>query len=350
MTPLADLVRETLAEHSEAAPQGSALLESVRHGIKWSRRRRALGISSTTLALVGVVAAAAFLASPDPQTPPQIALGGHAAPPGMQAVSYRGVELFVPADWQLDATRCGTPVKNTVTAVMPGAAVPLCLIPQPAGLTVVRLGQASGLMAKEATALADRPVDLDGHEAMRGAGALPDFKGTVAVLVVPSQDVVVTVESRNQALADRILNSARVVAADWAGCETRRPGPVTFRFNDEDGDLVPRQPDGGSVCRYADGWLMRSATLTPDEAVSLAGELNALAPKTAVNMRNCLNPLAQTTYVVRFDIGDDHPLDVEVRNACYDMFASSGTMTRQADLHLMQHLTEFTGNDSFALG
>lgn len=349
MTPLADLIRETLTERSEAAPQDAALLESVRHGIKRARLRRALGASTTTLALVGMMVAAGISISSHSDRPSQVALGSGDVPPGMQAVSFRGVELLVPADWPLDATKCGTPIDNTVLSAMPGQVTPLCLYPQPPGLTVVRLQRGDSYPAKEAERLANQPVDLDGHEAFRGTGVLTDYQGPVTVLVVPSQNVVAVIESSKPELAQRILDSARIVTTDAVGCPTRRSTSSVVQYSAADGKLVPGQPQAAAVCRYGDGWLVRSASLSPTEASTLAAQLNALPKKTSFSVRSCPRAI-QSSYMVRFDIGADRALNIELQNNCFELTAARSGLIRQADLQTFERLMTYTGNDSFSLG
>lgn len=339
---LSDLVRETLAERSESAPEGAALLESVRHGIKRSRRRRALGTSATALALVGVIVATGLSLSHNPGRPSEIALGGRAVPPGMQAVSYRGVEVLVPADWQLDATRCATPAQNTVLSDFPRPAL-ACANPQPPGLTVVRFESVGSPNAEGAERLAVHEVDLDGHKALRGAGTLPSLKQPVAVLSVPSQHVVVTVEAPKQELAERILDSAQVVSVDAAGCSTRAPADV-IHLSGEEGTLVPREPERGAVCRYVAGWLVRSTVLPVEQLNLLRAQLNGLLAKTSLTVdASCAIPPVNETFVVRLDIGMDRPLDVEIRDRCGDVYATRSGLFRQGQKELVEKLASLTG-------
>lgn len=202
-----------------------------------------------------------------------------AVPAGMQAVSWHGVEVLVPGSWRIGDQRCGTPQSDTV--LVPGfrldcggRAVP--------GLTIVSFSALSADTRAEATQLAADATTagtLSGVPVLRGSIPRSDEPGVQRVLVVPSEQVVLTVASPRAEEADSILARARVVAVDAAGCRSREDvtAPVGPPHRDgADRSLLPGHPTGASLCRYSDHRLEASRQLTVSEVADLQRRLDAL--------------------------------------------------------------------------
>lgn len=111
-----DLVRRSLLAHESDAPDESPLLASVGAGIARRRRVQWVSVTGVAAAVVAVIMAATLVVhgSSDSRGPAVPASSAVPVPAGMQPVSYRGVTVFVPASWKINATHCGTALQDTV--------------------------------------------------------------------------------------------------------------------------------------------------------------------------------------------------------------------------------------------
>lgn len=154
--------------------------------------------------------------------------GAAAGPQGAspaKPVSFHGVQVLVPASWPLNATKCGTPIRDTV--IVGQGVVPLCLLTPTPTVSVVELVPLAQAQAGGQAAVASRAIRLAGHPVRRGEDRLADDRARV-VLVIPDLEVAVIATSRDAALARRIVASATIRPVDAAGCHDRlarlRPG------------------------------------------------------------------------------------------------------------------------------
>ncbi len=274
---LGDAVRTAVRAHVDAEPvDPSALLT----GVLSRRATRRWVAPVAAAAAVALVAGGAVLVRPSSPAPAPVA---PAVPVGLQAVSWHGVQVLVPAAWRLDDLRCSSAQSDTV--LRPGARL-ACLAPQAPGLTVVEFEglpdeQDARYRSVQEARYASMPVDLGGTAARRGAVPEPlgGQPGPRAVLVVPSLQVVVTVTAPSLAAADALLDTATVVEVDANGCRSRvastRPaGPASRDGADE--RLLPGAPTSVSVCRYGRGRLDDSRRLSPDAVTALQTRLDGL--------------------------------------------------------------------------
>lgn len=205
-----DLVRETLAAHQAQAPDGTGLLDAVAQGTARRRRRGWLAVGAAAAAVTALIAGVVTVTSAGRPVTGALAPTGPGVPADAQAVTVHGVEVFVPATWKINKTRCGTPTEDTVI-FDDGSAITSCAVRQPPGLTVVRLDSADGYPGRLRSAVATQPVTVDGHSGRRGSGTPAGTHTRLAVLVLPDSNMVVSVESPDPAVARRILDSTRVV-------------------------------------------------------------------------------------------------------------------------------------------
>lgn len=330
------------------------------------RRRGWVGISLVAVAAAAAVAliagGVAFLA---PASPPAARPAGDAAraapviPPGTQPVSFHGVDVFVPTAWKLNDTVCGTPIHDTVV-LEDGSPVPACLISPPrTGLTVVRITAADtpmGRIRATVATVATTAVTVDGHAARRGTGTPAGEQTPLSVLVVHDPGVVVSVESPDTTAAQAILDRVRVADVDVYGCRARvstltprsaetRPGTT--------GTLVPANPTGAVVCRYADNQLGFSTRLSPDATANLVSTLNGLpvgvsqpGPGTFEAAELCPEELRRG-FVIQFTYPSGPPLDVYVHiSGCRDLSASNGPRVTKINEPLVRELLSAVGYDS----
>jgi hypothetical protein len=250
----------------------------TRRGQRERRRARVLVGSAAAAVLVVAVMAAVTVSPSRPATLDQGAEEppGPVVPTGTQPVSFHGLQLFVPAAWTLQHTRCGTPLTDTAV-VRDGSPVATCFLNEPSGLTVAELHPLDSPDGKVLDARAREPLSVDGHAARRGEGTA--FGRSVEVLSVPDVGVVVEARSPDLALRHRIVASARVVPVDSLGCLDHVAPLAPSGQSDHEGAaeaLVPGSPVSASVCRYSGSWLMRSLALPDSRLTGLVQLMNSL--------------------------------------------------------------------------
>jgi len=363
MNDLEQLISDALHARDREAPDGAHLLSDVRAKVAVRRRRDWTSAVMAALATAGVVTAVIAVLPDERHAAPPVAETPAAVeaieappptpPPDTQAVSYHGVEVFVPADWGVDATRCGTPMRDTVI-IEDGRGQLACLVAEPPGLTVVRVSPA---VDSPRAAVATEAVTVSGQPARRGVGT-PAGRGEreLAVLVLPGPGVVVSVESPDAKLAAELLDAVRIVAVDSVGCRDRytlagsrlpyRPGAAA--------QLVLGEPTTARICRYADDWLGGSAAVAPAEVVRLVGILNALPVGTSTpgpgyfaSEEICAEDLHRG-FVIQFGYDDaaPEPLDVVVHiSGCDGLSASNGMRTTKINEPLVSFLLTAVGYD-----
>jgi hypothetical protein len=268
-------------------------------------------------------------------------------------VGFHGVQVLVPSSWPLNATKCGTPIRDTV--IVGQGVIALCLLAPRPTVSVVELAPLAQAQAGGQTAAAGRAIRLDGHPARRGADRLPDGRSRV-VLVIPDLDVAVTATSRDAALVRRIIASATIRPVDAAGCHDRvarlRPAGPPARQGAA-ARLVPASPTAGSICRYSDLRLERSTTLTAGQLRHLLGVLNGLPAGTsrpgggyAISADSCQQE-ERRGFVLRFDHASGPAVEVFVHiGGCGQLSAANGARTTKLSPELVTTLTGLVGYDA----
>ena len=301
---------------------GVVLLQRVRaHEVRGSRRRRLAGVAVlTAAAVIGVTLVVPALTGREDRgpEPADTVVGAVAAPPGQRAVSWHGVQVFVPQQWRLGDTHCGVAQRDTV--VVPGI-VNSCLPPAVPGLTVVTFSDRS-------TELPDdlRDVEVSGVPARRGTSTPPDEStATLAVLELPLLEVVVTVRSPDPARAQALLDTAQIIEVDEIGCASSLPGP-TPPDSDVPGAadrILPGEPVRVVACEYGGLRLERSTVLTAAEVDAFRAATDAAPVGTSpsrvgteVSAELCPEYDA-APLVVQASYGDGRQLQVFTRlNSC----------------------------------
>lgn len=234
---------------------------------RWSRR----GVALVVAAVAAVVAVAVVVPSllDDAGDPgPDVAAQPAPAPPaGQRAVSWHGVQVFVPATWKLEDLYCHQPQSDTV--VRPGGRDD-CLMPYVPGLTVVEFHAGT-----EAVPGAQQ-VEVSGHPGSRGTVPLTEEQGVRAVLVLPEQEVTVSVRSPDEAAAQAVLDTVAVIEVDALGCVTRLPdtSPSQPDVPGAAERVLPGEPVRVVLCEYVDLLLQRSGVLPPNQVRALQTALD----------------------------------------------------------------------------
>lgn len=375
MTDLEQQLRDTLTEHGNDAPAASGLLTAVHQRRRQRHHRRAQAGAALTAAttVAALVTAGALVtghrqptaavthpttpaASPTPTTTGPTAAAG--APAGTQAVSLAGVEVFVPKAWKLNDERCGTPIADTAINDN-GRVLLLCGMLQPRGLTVVHIERLNTSFGKLRASVATTATTVDGQPARRGTGVPAQLLTPITSLVLPKQEVVVSVESPDQAAIARILGSVRVVSVDTNGCATAMPSfavsvhpeIIGFRLR------VPSGANTAAVCRYSAGTLAQSTALTTAQGGTLAGILNALPvgvshlqANASMAKATCAQSAARG-FVVQFGYRGRAAVHISVRvEGCGPLFASDGTYTKKLSEQLIETLVGISGYDGYTPG
>lgn len=248
-----------------AEPVDGALLLQRVQAAEVARNGRRLRSMSTAAAaaaavLVVTVGVPALIDGPTQTAIPATSASPAAVPAGQRAVSWHGVQLFVPQDWKLYDEHCGTAQSNTVRVPGPTST---CLPPYVPGLTVVDFAGSSDAPADA------REVDVSGYAGLRGTAPLTTEDGVNEVLVIPDLDVSVSV--RSPATADpqeaaAILDTAQVIDVDRLGCATRLESttPLLPTVPGAADRVLPGEPEKVALCDYGDLRLERSGLLTAE--------------------------------------------------------------------------------------
>lgn len=246
---------------------GVLLLQRVRAQRQSRQRLRTAAAVLTSAATVAAVSLAGpFLngAQDTQPAPPASAL----PPAGQQAVSWHGVQVFVPEAWQLHDLRCHEPQSDTV--IVPGQRDDCLLTPVP-GLTVVEFGPDVGEHSD------GQPVAISGFQGRRMKAPLTHEDGTREVLVLPELDVTVSVRSPDPERARTILDTAQVVEVDAKGCPSELPGttppePTVPGAGDR---VLPGTPSRLVMCQYGDLRFERSDDVPGDAVQQFQAALDA---------------------------------------------------------------------------
>lgn len=326
---LETLLGEVLRSRAEDAPSAAPLLGSVHARVsERARSRRRYGLVGVAAAVV-VTAGASVLAVPG--------LGGGSAAPGrpgsssdlgaVLAWNYHGLQVDAPKAWAVNATHCGTPVRDTV--MTGGTGADLCLDLAPPRVQHVAFGAPTEFVMPSA----HHAVSVSGRPGVLGSELLPNGS-TREVLALPGLRAAVEVETDSPALAGSIVASARLVTSDRNGCASAayplspaaapsRPGAAQ--------SLVPGKPDGAVLCFYGGGGLEHSTVLDPGRVAELVTLLNGLRPglaSGAVQSPDMCTLQQGSGYVVRLSYPTGPGLDVHLRLAgCTRLGADDGVRT-----------------------
>jgi hypothetical protein len=160
---LTDLLESRAAD----VPVGPPPLAEIHRG---ARRRRSYGVlvvAAAAAATIGVVALWPGPSDPGRDSTPVAtdAPSPDVPPAGFRWVGMDGVAVAVPREWGTNATRCGTPMRDT--AIVDVGAVDACIQTYPAGVTAVTVRGPNDLDEL----LAWQPLEVDGEPALRSASS-----------------------------------------------------------------------------------------------------------------------------------------------------------------------------------
>lgn len=200
-------------------------------------------------------------------------------PSSTQLVSSGGLEIAVPRSWRLNDENCGTPLGDTVLFEDSGEAVPLCLVKEPAGLTVVNFEPDAYLRQLAWSKAARHQVHLGSSSGVEGWVPATRSTPPLLVLTVAAVPTIIAIESPVAARAASLMATVRVVRADDNGClshvvslepsaRAARPGAAAF--------LVPGSPTTASICSYSADWLGTSTRVSASSLPALISVMNAL--------------------------------------------------------------------------
>lgn len=351
MTDLERLVEQSLRAHEFDLSDGPDLTSTFRAGMRRRRQRRIAGVTAAGLLVLSTGAAVVLAAGDGGTSKLTIADqpdAGPVVPTGMQAVSFHGLQIFVPAAWPIGGGECGTPTTDTVL-IMDGG-FPACFRPEPPGLTVARLDRLSSPDGQVLAKLATDPTTIDGHRAYRGEGTAFGFKDPFDVVSVPEIGAIVSVRSPNPASRTRIVDTAHVVPVDSVGCvdqvaELAPPGPPARAG--AAAAMVPDRPTSAVVCRYVGNWQARSVPLTATQVDKLVTALNTLPPTSAAvaPVASACREDYERGFVIRFGYASGPGLDVYVHVGGCVLGATNGARSVPLDFTTMDTTTSTAGYD-----
>ena len=269
---LSESVRTSVESAVRAEPiDGVLLLQRVtarRSRARWSTA--GLALASVTAVLAVAVGVPLLIGEPAQE----VALTPATVPPGQQAVSWHGVQVFVPEGWRIGDLRCHEPQSDTV--IVPGARddCGTALVP---GLTVVEFTAGADSVA------GSREVEVSGQSGRRGTVPLTEEPGVLAVLVLPDLDVTVSVRSPDAGTAEALLDTAQVVEVDARGCASTLPAttPSAPDVVGASERVLPGDPVRVILCEYGDLRLERSGTLPAEQVRAFQAALDAASVGTS---------------------------------------------------------------------
>jgi hypothetical protein len=329
------------------------------------RRPVAAMLCAAAVVLVLAAAIAIFAVHAHPGAHPQPTAGATLppVPAGDRLVDFHGLTIDIPAEWPINATRCGIPTRDTV--VFPGV-LDSCLAGAHPGTTSVTFED--GVDTFWLPHAVNHAVEVGGRPAMRRAGAVA--RSHVIVIVVPTLSATVVISAPTAARADALAATASVANTDPNGCAARDAGTLTLPTGrpparaGADRQLIPGHPDRVALCRYVGGLLEQGATTTAGQRASLIGALNSLpaglsrARASSYADTACANPdsapgpilgapgdLDSEAYVVLVSYPSGPGVTITARlGLCRDLGASNGTRTGQRTFGLIGALTASVGN------
>lgn len=234
---------------------------------------RPLAIAAAALATIAAIVVPLVLSGNSPTTGP--ALPGLSAGPSSvvktpptidQIVAFHGLEISAPPSWQINATRCGTPILDTV--VRDEGGVPACLISPPPRVSSVKLQvlpPANTLMQHVHAVTNAHGVHLDRGEADNG----------VTGVVVPDVRVLMFIDTISASQTEQIIDSIQLPDVDANGCAMRHPvldPPAKYQPAEKASlaaAVIPIGARGIAICHYLDNWLASSTTVTGDQLTRL---------------------------------------------------------------------------------
>lgn len=357
MNRLEELIRDAFTAHEREAPDPANLLADLHSRDDRSRgkdRIMARIAPAVYVALIiGIALYGAVYLAGRSQRAAEPPPAGPAVPEGMKPVSFHGVQVFVPASWPISPERseCDRPTSDFVELPF-GAVTSIGCFPKPslAAVTAVRFDTADSPRGQQRATVATEAVIVDGHTGRRGAGVAKGETTEMAVLVLPDPGVVISVASPDEATAQRILDSTRVVPVDSYGCvdhvEPLTPAGASERSG-AGSQLVPGEPISGAVCLYGGSWLAHSVRLSNEQMGNLRSILNALPPGVSqpgegfsATEEACREEQANG-YIVTFGYASGPRLDVYVHiGGCADLSASNGSRTTKINAPLVTFLAD----------
>lgn len=315
------------------------------------------------IAVLAIVAAAAVVAvrvwpsDSDNLASPLQPWGEERRPPtGLKFVNFRGVEILVP-DTMLDRTAKDAcdPIEEDAILLEDNDVMPACFVHQSPGITLVRISPVRGESLGQWESLLTREVTIDGLAARRGVGVPAYGQGgpEYAILHVPSRQVFITVESPDPAARERILDSARIVAMDAAGCPSAIPAfqAAPSTRDGSDSRLVPGTPIRAVLCRYTDLYLHKAVPPRPREFIetlnTLPSGLSRPNPKYPASVASRCPEHEQRGFVLRYVYERGPGVDVFVSiSACDTVWASNGAHTTKLSNALTRGLVDRGGFDT----
>lgn len=301
MTDLETALREHFSTEATAVRTDAHLLAGVRT-LRAARRRRRLVTAGSAVAVAVVAAAVATPlalrghhggATRVTVGPNQAAVPGK-PPAGERAVTWAGIQLYVPATWRSVPGEGDTPVcarhDHPGGVVGYESDVPIAAVAcAPAAHPVLEQLQLRTTDGPPAVGLtvppgAACPPSVTTTSTFGEFAGLPAscigarVRGQLVTTVrVPSLQAVFTLTTNTQARANTILASAHRVSVDENGCTVAAPshGEVVT-VDGTGGPQVTDTPVSGVVCSYAGGRLVMGVTLTAAQLATVTEALNRL--------------------------------------------------------------------------
>lgn len=303
MNDLETLLREHFSAEADGATRDVDLVGGIR-GLRRNRRHRRRVVAGAAVAAAVVVAAVTVpltVITSHHGQPTVVTVGPNEPaglakpPPGERAVTWAGIQFYVPAGWlqplslsnpcalpSLDrgvvtypsdtpvvAMRCPPPAHPVLQQLQFGdTPIPYTGGPDPARAP-------SGSLCPDVPSARPQVGEIGGLSAMCSRDwSRGQWVTTFQVLAVPSVYVLTT---NTKAVADAIVASAHRVSVDENGCAVAQPRNIgAVAGGGAGGPQVVGTPVRGVVCSYKAGRLVVGVTLNAEELTRITSDLNAL--------------------------------------------------------------------------
>jgi hypothetical protein len=242
------------------------------------------------------------------------------------------------------------------TVLYPDLSTADCYLTSPPRITVVTFFELDTAIRLGWGKAAFRPLSDEGQKVSVGWLAATRQWPRLLVLFAPEVGAAVSIESPNEATAERLMSSVRIVKVDADGCPSKvgdlhPAGPAALPGASS--DLVPGAPIGVALCRYEDLWLAESAHASGHAVSTLVAILNSLKPGSShlpSDFHELPSECAQDAhrgFLLRFSYPTGiEPVFVHI-SGCGVLSAANGSRSVQIDGPIVTALVDAVGYGAF---
>jgi hypothetical protein len=304
-----------------------------------SHPRALLIVISTVLILIVAGTVAGLELTKQPPSTPKAAASTSVV---TRVVAYHGIEIAVPASWGVNQAPCGVPITDTVVLNAAGYLDACKKRHAPsAAVSDVLLNEWSRGQGKPGSKVTHNGV-TEYVDRLTAAG------GPRINVVVPADNVMLSIHATVAAIAEQILDSIHAIARSPGGCSSPEgdylpanigtSGALRHPFHQRPGmshALVPGSARSIQICAYEDNWFYDAITLTRTAVRQLVHTVNqARRAPIPSPPGGCAAPTPFGTLTARYSHGA--AVTVWIDDVCGDDVITNGSFLGTAG-HRLQH-------------